>query len=486
MKKILFLIIILSLSASTAFARTPFPPPEDWRPAIPCTEIPYMDPDPADTIQKVFDKYTIHTPSLFSTENNRYELCFVLERAVNIDTPISFRKQFDSKNVLIKGLKLKSSSIFPHPAFLLSVTNTDPAANVILEDINLADVKNGLKVNNISSSDSLNMELSKVIIKGDGSKEDAHTGLKIINSQYVKVKKSEFRDGHTGISIENSNHSFIGAEDAGNYEADKNLITENEFGIIVQSGSNNRFPYNSNFDNPRDVASSDYAIFIEPTLDIKRPEVILINEDNDALYCKKDSSGAVIERWLKFNPETVSPGQEMIIYETNRSHLQALNYFTKCTIGEDGKCILTTLPSTHSFVETEDECTISPEIKSVALVNASDHTSMLTSNFIKMNGPIATVGGSPMIDVPSVPGVSGGRDDVEENILDDGSNFTGDMASSSDVKSLSSGPGGCVGGGGATIVPPTLDTIVTGLGMWWIITAVPVALLCAVRIRKKK
>jgi hypothetical protein len=375
--------------------------------------------------------------------NGAYQLNFIITNGTaQLKDSLVFNKNPD-KLLIISGLKLKRHATATTDFDLLTININAP---IIITSSDIGPNSGG----------------ACLIFRGSG-----HT-----------VKSSKFHDCTEGIQI-NGDNNFLGASDETTFLTDANIISGNKIGIHWISGILNRFPYNvvyNNIDNGE--YKSDYAILIDSVLNRMRPEIVF-SDGEKALFCETDDTKKVTARYLKFKPETVVTGQEVILYKTDvmyRQH-QAEEFLMKCTIGAGGKCPVT-FPS--SIVVTETQCG-APDLYAVALVNDSSYTSMLTANLFMIDGPVVSIGTVPPIDITSSNPVTGGGGDT-----------TGGTSSDTPVAVLPGdesgvGTGGAGSGCGASIVPNnSQNTFGTGLGMWWIIFASPLATLCVIRIKKRK
>jgi parallel beta-helix repeat protein len=507
MKKIILFVLLFLLSIPAVYAFTPLPSGTDRRipatppitpPPEPCVAHPIeINPDSSIDINNIFEHYADSGSVYYSRAKNEYQLCFRYpegdDRYYRNYTTLIFRKKNDGRNVVIKGLKLIRDAALTADAYFLTVFNNDTSAKVVLDNIHLKDLKYGLFLSGTGEIDLINSELI-----GTGDNTEPQSCLLLENMNSI-ITNNDISNCYYGINIAGGSRNRIGAANADTFDAERNIIHDNKIGIYVQGGDRNKFSFNKIYDNYKivDVPASDDAILYEPAyLDMladlgmsvpKRPELRMINEETkEAMYCKKNSADRITERWLEFNPLKVEIGDEIIIYETNISN-QALNYFTTCVIRDGGKCILASIPSSHRF--SDNECTIIPSIKIVALINNPLYTSMLTEKVGDLRGPVVAVGVSGLGDVPA-PAFEGVVDETGEAVSDEDLTREAEGAAAADTGTgggaIFGKSGGCGGGGGATIVPPTMDTIITGLGMWWIITAVPVVIMLLVRIKRRK
>ncbi len=516
MKKLIIIISLVMLQASSAFALTPMPripSPGTWTPpSMPCITnkitvtkgVVYPDFG-IDYVAKVKNHLETYndTTDYLSTSTGRYELCFefvgfdLTGGALPVNEPLLFRKAVDSKSVYIKGLKLTRDSSFTAEENLLTITNYDtaPAASVVLEGIELTNVKYGLHI----SGDRIELINSAVTGEGVGSDTAGreNEACLLAHGRNQKVRHSSFSNCYAGIMLLEAENILIGAESETRFDAEANDIHDNRIGINYLSGQNNRFPFNRIYNNVKiaGTASSDDAIYFDPVLVAlyeavglelpKRPEIVLLGSTTDAeqaLHCDKDDTGRVIQRWIQFRPESISAGQEMIIYQTNitSENNQAERYFAKCTVNEDGKCIIV-FPS--SFIIDPSKCGL-PDLYAVALMNDINYTSMITPRSFKLDGPVVALGTGPMIEIPdSAPGVTGGPPvtDLESSEEGSGSEFAGTgNAVEGGAPISSAGPGG----GCMILIPAHRNTVGSALTFWWLIFAAPAALI-AVKIKRK-
>lgn len=381
-KKILFLLVVLSfvsVSSKRAYSL------ELADQCAGTTKIiidnALQDGSPMTTLNNVLTAY----PSKYSDRLVGNTYCLILEikhGAMTIKRPLSFRLLNDA-NVYISGIQLIQDSLFSDNTLpLISFTNNKPDKQLVVNNINLKDVKNGI----LLATGSGKVELSNSTITGDGSKLGACIE---VNSPSAKITGGEYsycREGilvdpvATNMTIEGSakvhhngkgiyikgdgaivtggdiysntiegirieaNNALLGASDAAGYDIEKNIIRENGIGIHLANGSNNKFAYNSLYHNgtESDPNGSKKGIWIDEggNNGILPPDIVSSAEGS--LHCKKDDNGAITSR--KIVMASVSPNTEIVFYKTDSWKSQGEQYITKCKVESDGSCSILDLP----------------------------------------------------------------------------------------------------------------------------------------------
>ncbi|MFA4973429.1 MAG: hypothetical protein WC683_12495 [bacterium] len=397
---------------------------------------------------------------------DHYELCFENNEVV-VNTTF-FTSEFlivtnagESKDVYIVGLNIRNDSDNPVNIPIL-VTDNKGTGKIILKDIALKDVKNGVVLGGAGKT-----EIKSSKIAGDASKSGVCVEVK---SNGAMVQSSEISGCGEGVSIA-ANDVLVGATSHEQVSTDKNSIHDNVLGLHVVSGKGNKFGYNLIYDNKPPLASegaANDAILIEPGAneDLIPLETVLYEEEGKeyALRCERDASGNVIKREIYFNaPQTDGIAT---IYESDLNK-QIKKYLTKCVIGADGICIIDSLPSEVMALIPASDCGIQ-EYHISAIFTGTGSTE-LPSDYMEMDGIaviMAPVETGP-VDMPTGVTDSGGDDDYT---TEDGANSMGGeggMISASGVAS------GC-GGGGASLANDSFRSVVLDFNAWWVLLALSI------------
>ena len=364
-----------------------------------------------------------------------YKLCFNI-KGLPLVNALTFNHSPD-KPVLISGLKTQSRFASP-----TSVLFTIEANDVTVK-------------------------------KGEFFGRGVGTGI-LLRGEDIRIKSSKVQNFRTGIFIDSSN-ILIGASRAAKAEIDSNQINGCRIGIYQESGTRNKFSFN--------IILSDTPIRINPSLEIRTPQLSTILGDK-ALRCYSASeSGEITARWIQL--DNVDEGQEILIYESPADSSQAEFYVAKCTVTENDTCIISNLHPNYPI--PIDECGLDMHI--AVVVNDTNYTSPM-SNVGSFDGsiqtPITFVGVGPgPADLMSPGGGPGVADtaDFEESDETQAAQMSQDAADVSVDSGISSLAGKC----GGTIIPSQSNrTVISGLTMWWLIFTIPIAILCVVRIKKKK
>lgn len=258
--------------------------------------------------------------------------------------------------------------------------------------------------------------------EGAGRADDVGPGLALLGGAHEIYSTEVF-----GFSIGLFNSSVgtvIGPREE-YVAAQANHIHHNQIGVYSTTAV--KLPHNRIYDNANGVFSTDYAFVMAPEINdlYPRPEILRRTPpegeagawgEEIALYCTFDAKGNIASQYIKFNPETVTEGQEVVVYETDvrRDHPpQMSNYLTNCVIeaneADDKVC---TLDLSSYGVPEEGHCGFS-NLSIVALVNESDYTSMLISGspgYKILDGPKTTAlsAGEEVEIFTSSPGVEEG------------------------------------------------------------------------------
>lgn len=420
-----------------------------------------------------------------------YKLNFVITHGpAQLVSGVVFDQNPD-KPIIISGLQLMRSS----GTFDLLTINSNQPVSLIDSDIGpnssgaclvLRGADHDVKSSNIHNcADGVRIEGNNNFLQGIDV-HDSGVGIKLIGDSSRIVGSNIYNNATEGIRIE-GNNNFLGALNDSKFQTESNSIYGNKIGINWVSGSGNRFAYNKIYQNQvGQTNTSNDAIFIDPALGIPRLQIELINQDTEtALHCEDSNDDGIIDsRWIVVHQ--VNAGEEVVIYKTDAiSPYQAVDYLTKCVVGQDGKCPFV-FPASISVPNTQ--CGV--DLKTMALVNALAYTSMLNDDpyRFKLDGVVAIGTAAPIDIISSNPGSEMGGGDGGGA---EGGGGGGEIVSSAPVDNIlgggdSSGPG-AGGSCGASIIPNDAhNTFGSGLFMWWIIFAAPVATLCAIRIRKRR
>lgn len=412
------------------------------------------------TIQEALDNYELYP------EEDHYELCFVMSNlhisSSFFEMPIFVKTNMEEqKDLYVVGLKFHNNSVDPVEIPMI-VAHNRGTGKLILKDIQLTDVRNGIGVIGRPGT-----EIIDSTIQGDNSKSDVC--IEIAAYETV-VKSSEISGCGEGIRIM-ANDVLIGAEDHDNASTDMNDIHNNGIGIHVLNGRYNKFGYNSIYSNwmPPDLkGKSRNGIKIERGANENLIPLELVSEDS-YMVCEKNGDGIVTKRSIAF----YAPQEEGIITVYDSDHCrQPKRYLTSCLYyDEDGLCDITNLPSDVLALIPPTRC----RIDSFAL--GAMFTGTSSTEFMRMPGNLSgpSVINTTPYDIPTTGEETdsdvdtSGEDGVGEGIGSEGGAIEGqDSVASS---------GGCA----ASFISGSLNSPANSLNALWCLLIPGFALIAGVK-----
>ena len=411
-----------------------------------------------------------------------YELCFSMNEleirqtdlgdVLNPNTPFTINTNSgEPKGVYIVGLKLKSDLSSGDPVTSnFIVANNNGTGNLILKDINLKDVKNGIKLTGNAGN-----QIVDSLIEGDSTKSGAGVD---IESNGAVVKSSEISSCGEGIavgeaSILPANDVLIGAENHATMSANKNNIYNNVIGIHVVNGSRNLFGYNLIYDNKPLMASEGAAkdaITVESGAneDLIPLAVEMDEGEEHALRCDRNEAGDIVKRWLKF--EAPQTDGIVTLYRAGMDR-QPDMYLTSCILGDGGECVIEELPPAVLSLIPEGECGIDDYYVN-AIFNGTSSTELMSQSII-FDGVVAFV--STPYDIPASNPVEGSNDDDDAEApgvgMQDGATTSG---AGGGTNPIAAAAGGC-SKGGASLANNSFSHIVFSFNAWWVLLALAIA-----------
>lgn len=440
------------------------------------------DLDPVGKLRAALTNYHEHPVlgvSTLNTARDRYELCFKFPNGpVDPSSTISIvhnQAADQTKGLAIYGdrdgdgdvLSLRGVNL-PAGSPLLEVNF--PNAPVALIELSMSDVINGLSVVG-TQVEIVNATITGVV---DGN------GIELTGVNNSVVKGITISGCGVGISINNSNNILIGAESEQRYTDDKNIITNNDMGINVLDSNNVRFGYNQIYDNgifyqnAIVIGNDPLETLFEPVLiKFKHP----VTQQDFPVECPGD------ERRIKFDRGAGGTAQIYVI--DNKG--QALEYKATCEIDPQGYCDVTNLDGGCS--EYPDACTIydptcNMPLRITAIITTDSSTELM--KFEALEGPGEVIfADSEGVSMPSVP-ASGDAESAEEVDITSGAQASAEGAAT-EIAAVGA-KGGCMGGGGASLIPNDISsTYAPSLGIWWIIFSIGLlGSLRYVRARRRK
>ncbi len=391
----------------------------------------------------------------YVNQRDRYELCFFFQgTALPLSLPqhlLSFKPlnpTHPTAEVVISGLKLQQDgNLITSP--LLTVDY--PWAKVIVSDLEMTNVTNGLKVE--SQTEIVNAHITGAVGSGGSCVE-------LLNSTGSIIRGGDISQCGTGILLSEANSTLIGADSAAKYAQEKTSIDNCGVGIHLVSGSGNRWEYNSIYGNNRDpnILTGEDGIFMElNTNEDIMPPVVAKNTAQGALQCEKDKDGKIISRTIEF-AELPRAGR-IHLYQTD-DYKQGIRYITECGVETDGRCKIENLPAWLDLQETQ--CG-SADLSAVAIFTAESSSSSSYSDTMRFDGYASVI--SVAAELPA---------SAPEAVDSD--------SSGSDGESGGATTSGLVGGGsmaagaapkcGATLAPTGRIADVTAV-VWFLMLMVP-------------
>lgn len=419
--------------------------------------------NPGQALTDVNNALTNYTD--YRSKSDRYEVCFEfqnipLQILTDNDYPTfePLKNPPEDLDVVISGLKIERSgnpASDVNPAFF--VRYNLKVGSVILEGLEIKNVKDALKIGDDTKAVVINSN-----IYNDPVPDPRYgIGIHILGDRTI-IQNSLVRDYGEGIRIE-ANDVLIGAENAEDFEALKNIITNNSsIGIHVVSGDRNRFGFNeirANGDYPYEITD---AVSITPGANegVQPPQAIKFVKDGkeSTLSCDIED-GKVIKRIARFDKTEGS----ISLYTVDKR--QPEHFITSCNLDADGLCDLTDLPLCGVVQQEgcvpllEGECGLDEEFNFKV---TSIHTASSSSEFNEIGFDGTVIFSEGGIVQTTVPEATSGGD--EGAIITSGAGGEG-----IGIEMATAGPGGCGGSGGSLIPNDIHKTVAPALGLWWLI-----------------
>ena len=347
------------------------------------------------------------------------------------------------------------------------VTNNQGSGKIILKDISLKDVRNGIQIAGNPST-----KVVSSVVQGDASKSGTCVEIK---ADGATVQGSEISGCGEGIVIE-ADGALIGAADHEHVSTDKNSIHDNVIGLHVVSGKRNKFGYNVIYENKPSMAPeglSTDAILIEPDANegLLPLEIELFEADDGieyALKCTKDEAGIIVKREMLFK---LPQGEGMVaLYKSDVVNDQMLRYLTNCDVNSDGVCVIGNLPEDVMELIPEGECGIEYYMVTALFTGTSSSALLVNSHEFDSIAVIMAPLETGPVDMPGVSDMGGDVDIEEELGGGSGSGMGGEGGAISMGGVASSG----CGGGGASLANDSFRNVVLGFNAWWILFALTI------------